>query len=338
MKLKNYAVVDTKFWTGRVDDLFDIDSFRMHQIIQLLDLTDLKSLKLDLTRINICFIGFCCDEGIKRNLGRQGAKNGPEYIRKEFANLPVTFGDDVVIYDSGDIYCVGENMEEAQDQLKIAIETILNNKLFPIILGGGHELVFGHFNGIINHLVNNDKNTRVGIINFDAHFDLRPYKNKGSSGTMFSQIADKCVTENREFAYMCLGVQASANTISLFKKADSLGVEYTLAKDFVESNFTNISYKINNFIKKYKYIYVTICSDVFNSSSAPGVSSLQPFGMDPEIVLKFLKKILKTNKVISLDIAEVSPRFDQDNRTAKLAAVSVYAIINSLNENKQIKS
>lgn len=337
MKLKNYSVVDTKFWTGRIDDLIDIDSFRMHQIIQLLDLTYLKSLKVDLSKLNICFIGFCCDEGIKRNLGRKGAKHGPEYIRKEFANLPVTFGNDVVIYDAGNIFCLGNNMEEAQEQLKIAIEAILNRKLFPIVLGGGHELVFGHYNGIINHLVNNDKGSRLGIINFDAHFDLRPYKNKGSSGTMFSQIADECLTERREFAYMCLGVQTSANTISLFKKANSLGVQYILAKDFVESNFANISTEINNFITQHEYIYVTICSDIFNSAFAPGVSSLQPFGMNPEIVLSFLKNILKTNKVISLDIAEVSPRFDQDKRTAKLVAVSIYAIINSLNENKLIK-
>ena len=30
----------------------------------------------------------------------------------------------------------------------------------------------------------------MGIINFDAHFDLRPYDNGPSSGSMFRQIAD----------------------------------------------------------------------------------------------------------------------------------------------------
>jgi len=149
---------------------------------------------------------------------------------------------------------------------------------------------------------------------------------------MFSQIADKCLHERLKFAYMCLGVQASANTISLFKKADSLGVKYIFAKDFDENNFVNISAEINNFIKKHEHIYVTICSDLFNSAFAPGVSAMQPFGMNPEITLKFLKEVLKFNKVISIDIAEVSPRFDQDKRTAKLVAVIIYAIINTLIE------
>ncbi len=334
MKLKNYSPTNSKFWKGRVDDLNDIDSFRMHQVIQLLDLTKPEPLKIDLSKINICFIGYGCDDGIKRNLGREGAKLGPEYIRKEFANLPVTFGKSAAIYDAGNIICEKDGMEEAQKQLAIAIEAILKNKLFPIVLGGGHELAFGHYTGISNYLNNSTKHPNLGIINFDAHFDLRPYKNRGSSGTMFSQIADKCLAEKQKFAYMCIGVQTSANTISLFKKADSLGVKYILAKDLMESNFSNISTKINSFIDKHEQLYVTICSDVFNSAFAPGVSSLQPFGLNPEIVVKFLKEILYTNKVISLDIAEVSPRFDQDKRTAKLSAVIIYAVINSLVDNR----
>jgi len=74
---------------------------------------------------------------------------------------------------------------------------------------------------------------------------------------------------------------------------------------------------------------------VFNSAYAPGVSAPQPFGLDPETVLIFIKHAFKTNKVIGLDIAEVSPRFDHDNNTAKLAAVIIYAIINVLSEIKK---
>ena len=57
MYLKNYKPTDTDFWTGRVDDLYDIDSFRMHQIIKLLDLKDLKDLEVDPSKFNICFLG-----------------------------------------------------------------------------------------------------------------------------------------------------------------------------------------------------------------------------------------------------------------------------------------
>ncbi|RPH32877.1 MAG: formimidoylglutamase [Bacteroidales bacterium] len=338
MDLKNYSTTISKLWTGRIDDPDDIDSFRMHQIVRLIDLTRLSSIVIEPSKLNICFIGFNCDEGVARNLGRKGARDGAEYIRRELANLPVTFGNDVIIFDAGDISCVDGNMEEAQVHLKIAVKVILDKNLFPIVLGGGHELAFGHYNGIIDHLAIKAKDAlSLGIINFDAHFDLRPYKNGGSSGTMFAQIADSCVEQLRPFSYMCLGIQASSNTISLFKKADALGVRYILGKDFVEPNFESISKSIDDFIYRHDHIYFTLCSDVINASFAPGVSAIQPFGMNAEVVLAFIKQIFKSKRVVSFDVAEVSPRFDQDNRTAKLIAIIIFAIINTLNENKRAK-
>ena len=79
-------------------------------------------------------------------------------------------------------------------------------------------------------------------------------------------------------------------------------------------------------------IHLSICCDVFNSANAPGVSAPQPFGLEPEMVLSFVKQILRSGKVISFDISEVSPRFDHDDNTAKLAAVIIYAVLNTLAE------
>lgn len=330
MKLENYKTTDSNFWTGRIDDPQDADSFRVHQVIHLIDLHHLDDCKIQANRINICFIGYCSDEGIRRNLGRTGAENGPLDIRKELSNLPASFQEQAVLFDAGNVYCSGTDMEQAQKQLSLAVKAILELGLFPIVLGGGHELAFGHYNGINSFLKNTKKN--LGIINFDAHFDLRPFEKQGTSGTMFSQISEHCLSEHQNFNYLCVGVQTSANTKSLFKKADGLGVEYILAKDISDINHQRNANKIKDFIAQNDHIYLTICSDVFNSAFAPGVSSLQPFGLNPEQAVVFIKSILNSNKVISFDIAEVSPRFDHDNRTAKLAAILIYAVINTLSE------
>lgn len=332
MKLKNYTLTSPDVWEGRIDEPAEPDSFRMHQVVEVLDLRNKSIENIDFSKFNICLLGYCSDEGIKRNMGREGAKNGPEDIRREFANLPVSFDDNVVIYDAGNVYCVRGNMEEAQQQLSIAIELVLTHGMFPIVLGGGHELALGHYNGIRAFCDKKEYKTKLGIINFDAHFDLRPHAERGSSGTMFSQIAENCQLTETEFNYLCLGIQVSANTKSLFKKADALGASYVLAKDFIEPNFHNIVNKINDFINLNDTIYLTLCSDVINAAFAPGVSSMQPFGLNPETVLNFIKLILKSNKVISFDVAEVSPRFDHDKRTAKLVAIILYAIVNCFEE------
>ncbi len=90
VKLKNYSVTDKTFWTGRVGDPEDRDSYRIHQVVRLLNLRDIRSEELDCTKLNICLLGFRCDEGTRRNKGRAGAEKGTEYIRKELANMPVS--------------------------------------------------------------------------------------------------------------------------------------------------------------------------------------------------------------------------------------------------------
>lgn len=327
---KNYTPGDKTNWQGRIDSESNFDAFRWHQWVNPLDLRE-DNLSYN-GKLAFAFIGFCCDEGVRRNKGRIGAAQGPDSIRKELANLPCSFSNEVKLFDAGNIYCKNISLEESQALLSEAVDKLLSLNLFPIVLGGGHEVAFGHYNGILTHLSKNTSNPNIGIINFDAHFDLRPYPEGGSSGTMFRQIADICRDENLKYSYFCIGIQKHSNTIELFKTADNLGAKYILAKDIIHSDNWTMLEKLDDFIKQQDHIYITICSDVFSTAFAPGVSATQPLGLDPEKVLIFLKYILKSNKVISFDIAEVSPRFDLDNTTSDLASVLIFSVITTLSK------
>ncbi|MBI9033268.1 MAG: formimidoylglutamase [Bacteroidales bacterium] len=319
--LINYSSGDKSVWSGRIDDIEDEDSLRWHQMIEPLDLNSPLKKQTE----GFCFLGFRSDAGVKRNKGREGAALGSEMIRNELCNLPYGFAGKPKLYDAGDVHCLTEELELAQQQLAEAVKRIRSIGLFPIVLGGGHEIALGHYNGL-----KSSTKSKLGIINLDAHFDLRPYKNGGSSGSMFLQIADNCMSQNEEFRYMVMGIQTYGNTVSLFKKADELKTKYILAKDITEVNLPEIYEHIDGYLKKQEDIYLTICTDVISAAYAPGVSASQPFGLHPDIVLKINKHILKSGKVIGFDFAEVSPRFDTDNRTAKLVAVNIYAMINTL--------
>lgn len=330
---KNYKKTDESVWQGRIDSDTNYDAFRWHQCVKIIDLKN-DDLVTFTGKLGFAFIGFCCDEGVRLNRGRTGAAKGPQSIRNELGNLPCNFSEEVKLFDAGDILCEECTLLESQDILSKAIKRVLSLNLFPIVLGGGHEVAFGNYMGTLNYLEQKTKKPNIGIINFDAHFDLRPYAQGGSSGTMFRQIADMSSQKKLEYSYMCIGVQKHSNTIDLFKTADRLGVKYMLAKDIIDGDDCEIINKIDDFIKLRDYLYLTICSDVFSTAFAPGVSASQPLGLDPELVLKFLKYILKSNKVVSFDIAEVSPRFDQDDVTANLAAILIYSVVNTLCEIK----
>jgi formiminoglutamase len=242
------------------------------------------------------------------------------------------------LFDCGNILCEYNKLEDSQVELEKAIEKVLQLGLIPIVLGDGHDIAFGHFNGIYKYLNKKETSVQIGIINFDAHFDLRPYApGKSNSGTMFRQIADQCKNTGTTFNYYCLGIQTYANTKNLFKTAAELETKYELAKNIGLSTLNEVKSKLNQFIEKQKHIYLTICADVFSSACAPGVSAPQPFGLQPDIGLELIKHVASSGKIISFDLAEIAPRFDEDKRTAKLGAVLIYAIVNTISSLK-IKS
>ena len=47
-------------------------------------------------------------------------------------------------------------------------------------------------------------------------------------------------------------------------------------------------------------------------------------------MLPIIKHIIRTRKVKGFDICEISPRFDQDNTTANLGAVIIFAVVSTL--------
>lgn len=328
-------------WKGRVDSDTDYDAFRWHQWVRPLNLKASEEEVAPFTgKLGFAFIGFCSEQGVKRNKGRVGTALAPDFIRGQMSNLPCSFSQELKLFDAGNIICDKISMEEGQKQLGHAVEKLLSLNLFPIVLGGGHETSFGHFLGQYHNLKQKNETktaaaaeseaAELGIINFDAHFDLRPYKNGSSSGSMFRQIADICSEGNDRYKYMPLGIQQHSNTVQLFKLAKTLGVDYVTAKEFQSSGYAAILEKVDLFMAECKNSYITVCTDVFSSAFAPGVSATQSLGLDPEVVLPVIKHIVRTGKVRGFDICEISPRFDQDNTTANLGAVIIFAVVNTL--------
>jgi formiminoglutamase len=280
-------------------------------------------------KFGFAILGFCCDEGVRRNKGRQGAAAGPASIRRELGNLPCAFSPEVALVDAGDILCEDGDLAASQAALAEAVCLIRSRGLFPVVLGGGHEVALGHYNGHAKFLQQSEAVPDIGIINFDAHFDLRPSPDEGSSGTMFRQIAGETLTRGKGFNYLCLGIQRSGNTAELFKTADRLGVAYFQAGDLAARK-SSVLESLDAFVEANDHLYVTVCADVFSSAVAPGVSAPQPLGLMPEDVLAYLRQIIHTGKVIGFDVAEVAPEFDRDKMTARLAKALVFAVVDEI--------
>lgn len=304
-------------WSGRTDNGTNQASYRYHQIIAL---NNPETVQLPEQLCTI--IGFECHEGVRRNKGRLGAAKAPNALRRELANLPWKLPSARRLHDVGNIKCVEQQLEQAQQQLGEAIAHILLKKGIPIILGGGHETTFGHYKGVRKHI---GENASLGIINIDAHFDLRSYEERPSSGTTFRQILEN----DSHSHYLVLGIQQFGNTQDLFDKANEFNVKYIEEESMSTGGMEDVTSTIGNFIKQHDYIMLTLCTDVLNAAFAPGVSAPTPFGLHPAIVRTIIRQVTSHKKTLSFDICEVNPDVDENNRTVKLGAYLVNEAITS---------
>lgn len=322
-----YRRPDKKNWKGREDILDGKDGLRWHQKVELMEAN--KSLHLpmaDSKTQNFIIAGFCSDEGVRRNQGRLGAADAPAMLRSHLSNLPWHFEEKIMLTDVGDVFCLGEFLEDAQNDLGELVSKSLKAGYKTILLGGGHEIALGHYLGIRNLLL--EKKAHLGIINFDAHFDMRISANdKPTSGTSFLNIAKDLQKNNLPFSYLVLGVQRASNTPKLFQTAQEWGVSYIPSEKMDFMFIERIYEKITHFIADKDYLYISVCLDVFSAAYAPGVSALNGLGIYPTIVTDLIKFIAESGKVIAFDIAELNPKFDYDGRTARLAANLVFSYV-----------
>ncbi|MBY0097141.1 formimidoylglutamase [Mesobacillus maritimus] len=306
-----YIHPSEKNWRGRIDSVADPLSFRYHQNVRLAELTNLAIDKSATQSFGI--LGFRCDEGVKRNNGRSGAEDAPDKIKMALAKLPWHLSAEANLYDVGNIKCEEGRMEEAQQELGKAVAKLFEKKVIPIILGGGHETAYGHYLGVRESI---GPEAKLGIINIDAHFDMRPYDEQSSSGTMFKQILDSDPNTN----YFVAGIQPAGNTLSLFDTAKKHRVPYLLEEELTLGDMELIQGQICAFAARQDYIMLTLCTDSISSAYAPGVSAPSPFGLEPKTVRSLIRYIVSSKKLLSFDLSEVNPLCDENNKTVTLAA------------------
>lgn len=314
-----YSAAAPDLWVGRVDPDTGGDARRYHQLVKTIDMRGLETWNSP-TRPWIAILGFKCDLGVVRNLGRPGAKHGPDRIRHQFANLAAPVHP-FLLFDFGDILTKPEptagNLLHAQSILMQATRWIYANGGIPIVLGGGHEVAKGHATGAYAAF----PHARVGHVNIDAHFDLRKDVDGPTSGTSFFELAAHRHAEGLPFDCLTLGIQPAANTQTLFHTAKTLGVQHLTADEITTDRLPpHWVHAIHRFAASLDAICLTLCMDVLDLAFAPGVSAPQVAGLHPRHVKALITTTIATGKVLGLDVAETSPEHDPLQATSRLAA------------------
>lgn len=302
-------------WQGRVDSEEGQLAVRWHQKVHTRVQASPESA--------VGLLGFACDAGVRRNRGRPGAAAGPEALRRQLANLAWHGDDGLSVVDFGTVHVQNGALEQGQAELAARVAQALPQIRRLLVIGGGHETAWGSFLGLTRRF--DPTRYRIGIVNLDAHFDLRKTGAAGpSSGTPFAQIAEYCGKDR--FHYCCLGVARSGNTRSLFATAHELGVSYREDRHMRVSDLPDVVHQVRQFCQGLDLLYLSIDLDVLPHYQAPGVSAPAPRGVALEVIQAVIDELECQAQTLPygmplVEIAELNPEFDESGVTAKTAAV-----------------
>ncbi|WP_284979294.1 formimidoylglutamase [Arthrobacter sp. fls2-241-R2A-200] len=263
-------------------------------------------------------LGFCSDAGVLRNKGRVGAAAAPAAIRSALG--PLAYHLDRDVFDAGDVVVEGDALEAGQERAGQAISKLLDAGNLTVVLGGGHETAFASYLGVAGS--ESVQGKRLGVLNLDAHFDLRDEATP-SSGTPFLQMATAEAEAGRKLNYAVVGISEPNNTRTLFDTADRLDVKYILDE---QCSREAVEVFVADFLAGIDVLYLTIDLDVLPASVAPGVSAPAAYGVPLPVISSVCRQVAASGKLLHVDVAELNPEFDIDSRTAKVAA----RLVNSL--------
>lgn len=246
---------------------------------------------------------------------RAGAKDAPRALREiTYTIAPSTERfeslQELKVLDFGDIY--GSNREEIFNMAEeTAYETIKAGKLLTMI-GGDHSTTIPVLKGIDKAL-----DEPFGIIHIDSHFDLCDDMggDKLSHGSTERRALELKNISDTESIYF-VGVRSVETEEYHFINKNTMNI--LKAMDIRKYGVDKAIKQINEKMKRFNKIYVTIDIDALDPAYAPGTGTPQFGGLDSRELLDLLYGIFEL-PVIGFDVVEVAPNLD-DSKIAVFAA------------------
>jgi len=278
--------------------------------------------------------------GVPIDLGadRRGVDMGPSAIR--YAHLQNKLEDlGYTVNDEGNVEVpIAEMCKITNPKLKYidciipmsrrvsgAVSTSIQAGNFPLVIGGDHSLSIGSVRGAA-------RNRKIGVIWVDAHADFNTAETTPSGNIHGMSLAVLCGMGDKSL------VQLWDEPIPVIdpKKIAIIG-----ARDLDEGEKRNLreagamvmgmeqidrygmvtclEKAIERISRDVDGIYLSLDLDSLDPEHAPGVGTPVPAGLTQREAHLACEMIGETGKLIGMDIVEVNPILDIQNRTASLA-------------------
>ncbi len=244
----------------------------------------------------VALLGLPDDHGVRLNHGRPGARLGPRAFRAALARygaeVPAS-GPLPRVFDAGDVR-PGRTLDETHDRVTAATAALLAAGLFPIAVGGGHDLTYPFVRAVARRFPG------MAGLYFDAHLDVR---DTPGSGMTFRRLATECGIRSLHLH----GHRPLVNARDHLAAFRALGGRLHPDGSPVR-------------LPRARALFVSLDLDVLDAAHAPGVSALNPAGWTVREAEAWVRACGADPAVRCFDLMELNPAHDPDGRTARVAA------------------
>lgn len=190
----------------------------------------------------------------------------------------------------------------------------------PIFLGGDHSIALGTV-GAATH------EQRVGVLWIDAHGDFNTPATSPSGNIHGMPLAALCgVGESRLVDLAWPGAKVRPEDVVLVGIRDLDGEEKRLMReagvtvftmtDIDRSGIARVAEQALAKLAGLERLHVSFDADVLDPEVAPGVGTPVPGGLTYREAHLLMELLAESGRVTSLDLVEVNPILDRENRTA----------------------
>mgnify|MGYP005835014413 CR=1 FL=1 len=223
-----------------------------------------------------------------------GARFGPSVIREASSNLEsfslrsLKDAEDAKVCDLGDIAVVQGDVNQTLSRVEKVVAELNQDGKKTIMLGGEHTMTMGVIRGL---------GRNIGIIDFDAHMDLRSeYSDKQLTHATFMR---KILEEDSQI--LQVGVRSICR--EEYEFASQKNWNYITSLEIHREGIRKAVNKIKEFQSKNDRTYLTIDMDVLDPAYAPNVGNPEPGGLTSFQLIDLLEAC---DKVVGFDIVEVT--------------------------------
>lgn len=217
------------------------------------------------------------------------------------------------------------------------VEASLEKGYLPVVLGGDHSVAIGTISGLARYW--RKRGQRVGVIWVDAHTDMNTPDSSPSGNIHGMPLAVLMGHGPKELVSIAGDEPAlrpqdavvfGARDVDVSERSvvAKTGVRvYTMTELDERGTAVCLREAIERVTKETAGVHLSFDLDGVDPEYAPGVGTEVPGGLNLRESHLICEKVASTGKVLGIEMVELNPVLDSENRTGKLA---VWLILSAL--------